>query len=217
MPIEDGGDGMVVLGSCAAPGSSDIYPKGKIMGLCNREFTATLDQLFGATPGAMDRQSIGDLLSDMQDDGGDEAEDMKSAAADNEVVKLVQQGYRRRLSSKALRTFTSSPIRQGQDRVAFARTACCSPTSRCPIAIAMRSPRASRSCATSTSPSDANPYGKIKFKKFGPLENIGVARRHRAVAGWHGRHRDAHPRRRRRAHSARQARPVQGQPRRRAS
>ena len=46
---------------------NNVYPKGKVTYrvCCNCEFTKTLDQLFGATHGAMDRESIGDLLSDM--------------------------------------------------------------------------------------------------------------------------------------------------------
>ena len=59
VPIDDTKDGMVVLttdperlrGSRVV---NNIYPKGKISYrvCCNREFTKTLDQLFGATPGA---------------------------------------------------------------------------------------------------------------------------------------------------------------------
>ena len=49
---------------------NNVYPKGKITYrvCCNHEFTKTLDQLFGATHGGMDRESIGDLLSDMQEE-----------------------------------------------------------------------------------------------------------------------------------------------------
>src|SRR5439155_1512825 len=101
VPIDDAKDGMVVLTTDPEKlrGSrvvNNVYPKGKISYrvCCNHEFAKTLDQMFGGIPGAMDRESIGDLLSDMKEEGsgGDDAiEDMKSAAADNEVVKLVNK------------------------------------------------------------------------------------------------------------------------------
>ena len=59
---------------------------------CVREFKNTLDQLFGTIGGVGDSDSIGDLLSGMDEDASEEnVEDIESGASDNEVVKLVNK------------------------------------------------------------------------------------------------------------------------------
>jgi len=179
VPIEDAGDGMVVLttdpdrlrGSRVV---NNIYPKGKISYrvCCNREFTATLDQLFGAMPGAMDRQSIGDLLSDMHDDGGEEAvEDMKSAAADNEVVKLVNKvivdAYQQGASDIHIEPYPG----KGKTEIRFRKDGLLQPYISVPHGY--RNAIAARikiMCDLDISERRKPQDGKIRFKKFGPLD-----------------------------------------------
>jgi type II secretory ATPase GspE/PulE/Tfp pilus assembly ATPase PilB-like protein len=72
-----------------------VYPRSRIVYKVTtaQEFAATLEQMFGA--GLMDDQlgDIGDLLGNLDEDEADTgvAEDIASAASDNELVKLVNK------------------------------------------------------------------------------------------------------------------------------
>jgi hypothetical protein len=164
VPIDDTKEGMVVLttdperlrGSRAV---NNIYPKGRIVYrvCCNREFATALDQLFGAATNATDRESIGDLLSDMHEDGGEEAvEDMKSAAADNEIVKLVNKvivdAYQQGASDIHIEPYPG----RGKTEIRFRKDGMLQPYISVPHGY-RRDRHASRSCATSTSRNGANP------------------------------------------------------------
>ncbi len=181
VPIDDTKDGMVVLTTDPEKlkGSrvvNNVYPKGKISYrvCCNHEFTKTLDQLFGATPGAMDRESIGDLLSDMQEEGltGDEAlEDMKSAAQDNEVVKLVNKiivdAYQQGASDIHVEPYPG----KGKTEIRFRKDGLLQPYISVPHGY--RNAIAARikiMCDLDISERRKPQDGKIKFKKFGPLD-----------------------------------------------
>ena len=124
VPIDDTKDGMVVLttdperlrGSCVV---NNVYPKGKISYrvCCNREFATTLDQLFGATTNAMDRESIGDLLSDMQDDGGERGRGGHEVSGGRQRGRQArQQGHRRRVPAGGIGHPHRALSGQGQDR-----------------------------------------------------------------------------------------------------
>ena len=101
-PVEEGAEGIVVV--CTDPEQvmgarvvKNIFPRGKIAYrvTSHHEFRQTLDQLFGASgvPGFTDDSSVGDMLATLDQDeleaegGGLEI----SAAADNELVKLVNK------------------------------------------------------------------------------------------------------------------------------
>ena len=221
VPIDDTKDGMVVLTTDPEKlrGShvvNNVYPKGKITYrvCCNHEFTKTLDQMFGVTHGAMDRESIGDLLSDMQEDAaGDEAlEDMKSAAADNEVVKLVNKiivdAYQQGASDIHVEPYPG----KGKTEIRFRKDGMLQPYISVPHGY--RNAIAARikiMCDLDISERRKPQDGKIQFKKFGPLDiELRVASMP-SQGGARG-HRDADPRRRR-ADADRQARAVQAQPR----
>jgi type II secretory ATPase GspE/PulE/Tfp pilus assembly ATPase PilB-like protein len=179
VPIDDTKEGMVVLttdperlrGSRVV---NNVYPKGKIdYRVCsNREFTKTLDQLFGATSSAVDRESIGDLLSDMRDDGGEEAlEDMKTAAADNEVVKLVNKvivdAYQQGASDIHVEPYPG----KGKTEIRFRKDGLLQPYISVPHAY--RSAIVARikiMCDLDISERRKPQDGKIKFRKFGPLD-----------------------------------------------
>ena len=181
VPIDDTKDGMVVLTTDPEKlkGShvvNNVYPKGKITYrvCCNHEFTKTLDQLFGATSGGMDRESIGDLLSDMQEDAasGDEAlEDMKTAAADNEVVKLVNKiivdAYQQGASDIHIEPYPG----KGKTEIRFRKDGLLQPYISVPHgyrnAIAAR---VKIMCDLDISERRKPQDGKIQFKKFGPLD-----------------------------------------------
>jgi len=179
VPVDDTKEGMVVLTTDPEKlrGSrvvNNVYPKGKISyRVCgNREFTATLDQLFGVTPDAIDRESIGDLLSDMHDDAVEEGmEDVKSAAADNEVVKLVNKviidAYQQGASDIHIEPYPG----RGKTEIRFRKDGLLQPYISVPHAY--RSAIAARikiMCDLDISERRKPQDGKIKFKKFGPLD-----------------------------------------------
>ena len=180
VPIDDTKDGMVVLTTDPEKlrGSrvvNNVYPKGKInyRVCCNQEFAKTLDQMFGTTPSSMDRESIGDLLSDMQDEGaGDDAiEDMKTAAADNEVVKLVNKvivdAYQQGASDIHIEPYPG----KGKTEIRFRKDGLLQPYISVPHSY--RNAIAARikiMCDLDISERRKPQDGKIKFKKFGPLD-----------------------------------------------
>jgi hypothetical protein len=104
VPVDESKDGIVILTTDPEKirGSkvvNNVYPKGKIIYrvCCAREFAATLDLFFGSGASAGvgsvdDGTDIGDLLSGLEDETMEDAnEDVASAASDNEVVKLVNK------------------------------------------------------------------------------------------------------------------------------
>jgi type II secretory ATPase GspE/PulE/Tfp pilus assembly ATPase PilB-like protein len=179
VPIDDTKEGMVVLttdperlrGSRAV---NNIYPKGRIVYrvCCNREFATALDQLFGAATNATDRESIGDLLSDMHEDGGEEAvEDMKSAAADNEIVKLVNKvivdAYQQGASDIHIEPYPG----RGKTEIRFRKDGMLRPYISVPHGY--RSAIAARikiMCDLDISERRKPQDGKIQFKRFGSLD-----------------------------------------------
>src|SRR5260221_1432023 len=98
LPIEDSKAGLLVMTTDPEHVKSsrvveNIFPKLKpVYKVCTgRDFTLTLNQFFGAD--GMTSEDIGDLLSTMDDDAeaGEIGPDEVSAAADNELVKLVNK------------------------------------------------------------------------------------------------------------------------------
>src|SRR6185369_2976135 len=99
LPIDDTKEGLVVL--CLDPErirssriASNVFPKSRIVYkvTTQKEFKDTVNQFYGAE--SVDTGDIGDLLSELSDDGESVeagATDEVSAAADNELVKLVNK------------------------------------------------------------------------------------------------------------------------------
>src|SRR5688572_15232599 len=178
VPIDDGKDGIIVLTTDPEKirGSrvvNNVYPKSKIIYrvCCNREFKNTLDQMFGAAAGEMSGESIGELLSDMQDEGSDEAEDVASAAADNEVVKLVNKviidAYQQGASDIHIEPYPG----KGKTEIRFRKDG--SLQNYISVPHAYRSAIAARlkiMCDLDISERRKPQDGKIKFKRFGPLD-----------------------------------------------
>jgi len=94
LPIEEGADGLVILTMDPELVKSsrivqNVFPKRKLGFRVTtiREFRATVEAFFGA-----EDATVGDLLSDLEEgEGGAEAAEDISAAADNELVKLVNK------------------------------------------------------------------------------------------------------------------------------
>jgi type II secretory ATPase GspE/PulE/Tfp pilus assembly ATPase PilB-like protein len=98
VPIEEGPQGIVILATDPeqvknARVINNIFPKAKLnyRVTTNAEFRQTVDQFFG---GELDAGSVNELLSGLdegEEDGGDVTEADLSAAAENELVKLVNK------------------------------------------------------------------------------------------------------------------------------
>ncbi len=154
---------------------NNVYPKSKIIYAVTTaaEFAATLDQMFGA--GAMDDQlgDIDDLLGTLdEDDGEGPGEvDIASAASDNELVKLVNKviidAYKQGASDIHIEPYPG----KSKTEVRFRRDGAL--MNYISIPGSYRNALAARikimcdlDIAERRKPQD----GKIKFKKFGPLD-----------------------------------------------
>ncbi|MDB5808198.1 MAG: putative phytochrome sensor protein [Betaproteobacteria bacterium] len=186
IPIDESKDGIMILTTDPEKirGSrvvSNVYPKSKIVYrvCCGREFIATLDLFFGANGGSAgvgnvdDGTDIGDLLSGLEDDESleDNNEDVASAASDNEVVKLVNKiivdAYKQGASDIHIEPYPG----KGKTEVRFRKDGTLNNYISVPAAY--RNAIAARlkiMCDLDISERRKPQDGKIKFKKFGPLD-----------------------------------------------
>jgi len=180
VPIDDTKEGIIVLSTDPERirGSkvvNNIYPKSKIVykACCNLEFKNTLDQMFGAADHIVESKSIGELLSDMQDEDVDEesAEVIESAAADNEVVKLVNKVIIDAFKQGASDIHVEPYPGKGKTEIRFRKDGILQPYASVPHVY--RNAIAARlkiMCDLDISERRKPQDGKIKFKRFGPLD-----------------------------------------------
>jgi type II secretory ATPase GspE/PulE/Tfp pilus assembly ATPase PilB-like protein len=182
-PVEEGPEGVMVV--CMDPeqvkGSrvvNNVFPRAKVVYkvTTNHEFVQTLDQLFGASgvPGFTDDSSVGDMLATLDDGEGDgeaSGSDDVSAASDNELVKLVNKiiidAYQMGVSDIHIEPGL------GKDKVLirFRRDGSLQkyievPASYRNAMVARLKIMCDLDIAERRKPQD----GKIKFKKYGPLD-----------------------------------------------
>jgi len=177
VPLEENKEGLLILTTDAEKVRSskivnNIFPNKKVVYcVCSRrEFVATLDLLFGVTA---DTASIGDLLSNM-DDGDDEdgmASDEISLAEDNELVKLVNkvivEAYHQGASDIHIEPYPG----KAKTEIRFRKDGSLQPYITVPASY--RSAIVARlkiMCDLDISEKRKPQDGKIKFKKFGPLD-----------------------------------------------
>ena len=180
LPIEDTVEGIAIM--CMDPEQvkssrvvNNIFPKSKIVYRVTtiREFKQTVDQFFGGGGGAFsDNTDVGDLLSSM--DEGDEGEignDDVSAAADNELVKLVNKiivdAYQQGVSDIHVEPGI------GKDKVSIRFRKDGSLQKYVEIPASFRNAIVARikiMCDLDISEKRKPQDGKIKFKKFGPVD-----------------------------------------------
>ena len=178
-PVEETSEGLIVI--CQDPERikssrivNNVFPRGKPVYRVTtmREFKQTLDQLFGSA-GFTDDTSVGDLLSGMDegDEIGDGGADEVSAAADNELVKLVNKIIVDAYQQGASDIHIEPGI--GKDKVGIRFRKDGSLGKYIEIPASYRNAIAARlkimcdlDIAEKRKPQD----GKIKFKKFGPLD-----------------------------------------------
>jgi type II secretory ATPase GspE/PulE/Tfp pilus assembly ATPase PilB-like protein len=152
----------------------NVYPKSKIVYTVTttQEFASTVEQLFGG--GMMDDNlgDIGDLLGTLDDeDEHGMADDIASAASDNELVKLVNKliidAYNQGASDIHIEPYPG----KAKTDVRFRRDGSLVPYISIPGSY--RNALAARikiMCDLDISERRKPQDGKIKFKKFGPLD-----------------------------------------------
>jgi type II secretory ATPase GspE/PulE/Tfp pilus assembly ATPase PilB-like protein len=184
IPLEDTKEGLVVMAidpekTKASKMVNNVYPKSRIAYrvTTNREFASTLDLMFGGGGiGAMgDSGDIGDILGTLDDEtetpmeGG--SEDVASAANDNELVKLVNKviidAYQQGASDIHIEPYPG----KGKTEIRFRKDGELVPYIQVPASY--RNSLAARlkiMCDLDISERRKPQDGKIKFKKFGPLD-----------------------------------------------
>ena len=178
VPLEDSKEGIIVLTVDpekirASRMVNNVFPRSKIVYRVTtaREFTATLDQLFG---GALtDTGNIDDLLGDLDQDSDatEVSEDIASAASDNELVKLVNKviidAYQQGASDIHIEPYPG----KAKTEIRFRKDGSLVPYISVPASY--RNALAARlkiMCDLDISERRKPQDGKIKFRKFGPLD-----------------------------------------------
>ncbi|MGQ5524756.1 ATPase, T2SS/T4P/T4SS family [Chitinimonas sp. PSY-7] len=180
LPLEELKDGILVLTLDPEKARSNglvsqVYPGKKLIyRVCGqREFRQSLDLFFGAGRD-FDSSSIGDLLSGMADDDDEESgvsAEALSMAQDNEVVKLVNKiiidAYHQGASDIHIEPFPG----KSKTEIRFRKDG--SLTNYIEVPAGYRDPIVTRlkiMCDLDISERRKPQDGKIKFKKFGPLD-----------------------------------------------
>jgi type II secretory ATPase GspE/PulE/Tfp pilus assembly ATPase PilB-like protein len=182
LPIDEGKEGLVVL--CLDPErikssriASNVFPKSKLIYkvATQKDFKDTVNHFYGAE--AADSGDVGDMLASLGDDEADgaalegSASDDVSAAADNELVKLVNKiiidAYNLGVSDIHIEPYpgkakTEIRFRKDGDLQAYIEV----PASYRSALVARLKIMCDLDISEKRKPQD----GKIKFKKFGPLD-----------------------------------------------
>jgi len=181
VPVDDTKDGLIVITTDPEKIRSsrvvnNVYPKARVIyRVCTgREFGNTLDQLFGVAE-ADSGASIDDMLGGLADDGEHEeaaaTDEAVSAANDNELVKLVNKIIMDAYSQGASDIHVEPYPGKQKTEIRFRKDGSLQPYISVPAsyrnAIAARLKiMCDLDIAERRKPQD----GKIKFKKFGPLD-----------------------------------------------
>jgi type II secretory ATPase GspE/PulE/Tfp pilus assembly ATPase PilB-like protein len=180
IPLEDSKLGVIVMSTDPERVRNsrmveNVFPRSKIVYkvATERDFSLTLDQFFGAE-GMGGSESIGDLLSSLDEEeegfGAANADDV-SAAADNELVKLVNKIIVDAYNQGASDIHVEPLPGKGKTGVRFRKDGSLSNYIEVPASY--RQPLVTRlkiMCDLDISEKRKPQDGKIKFKKFGPLD-----------------------------------------------
>ncbi|HEX9182649.1 MAG TPA: GspE/PulE family protein [Burkholderiales bacterium] len=179
VPIDDTREGLVVL--CLDPErirssriASNVFPKAKIVYrvTTQKEFKETVNQFYGAE--SFDTGDIGDILSGMDEEdvalegaSADEA----SAAADNELVKLVNKVIVDAYNQGASDIHVEPYPGKSKTEIRFRKDGSLGPYIEVPASYrAAIAARIKIMCDLDIAEKRKPQDGKIKFKKFGPLD-----------------------------------------------
>src|SRR5687767_1697543 len=181
VPIDETKDGLMVL--CLDPErirssriAANVFPKARILYkvTTQKDFKDTVSQFYGAESGAADLGNVEDLLGAMSDDGSEVLEAMSdeaSAAADNELVKLVNKvivdAYNQGASDIHIEPYPG----KAKTEIRFRKDGSLGPYIEIPASYrAAIVARLKIMCDLDISEKRKPQDGKIKFKKFGPLD-----------------------------------------------
>jgi type II secretory ATPase GspE/PulE/Tfp pilus assembly ATPase PilB-like protein len=181
IPLEDSKQGIIVMATDTERVKNsrmveNVFPRAKIIYrvTTQRDFVLQLNQYFGtAAEGNMGSESIGDLLSSLDDDeeAGAIGSDDVSAAADNELVKLVNKIIVDAYHQGASDIHVEPLPGKGKTGVRFRKDGSLSTYIEVPASY--RNAMVTRlkiMCDLDISEKRRPQDGKIKFKKFGPLD-----------------------------------------------
>lgn len=179
VPIEDSKEGLIVL--CLDPERvkisrivQNVFPKAKLVYrvTTQKEFRETLNLFYGAEQ--IDSGNIDDMLSSLDDDQSTEVDsggDDVSAAADNELVKLVNKiiidAYNQGASDIHIEPYPG----KAKTEIRFRKDGSLAPYIEIPASY--RNALVARlkiMCDLDISEKRKPQDGKIKFKKYGPLD-----------------------------------------------
>jgi type II secretory ATPase GspE/PulE/Tfp pilus assembly ATPase PilB-like protein len=180
LAIDDTREGLVVL--CLDPErirssriASNVFPKSRLLYkvTTQKEFKETVNQFYGQET-AMDSGNIDELLSDLDDEppeATDGGADEVSEAADNELVKLVNkviiEAYNQGASDIHIEPYPG----KGKTEIRFRKDGSLGPYIEVPASYrAALCARLKIMCDLDISEKRKPQDGKIKFKKFGPLD-----------------------------------------------
>ena len=180
IPLEETQTGILVMTpdpekTRASRMVNNVYPKSKIVYrvTTQKEFVSTLEQMFGGSAGLEDSGNIDDLLGGLDEDGegGEAGDDIASAASDNELVKLVNKviidAYQQGASDIHIEPYPG----KAKTEIRFRKDGSLSPYIQVPASY--RNALVARlkiMCDLDISERRKPQDGKIKFKKFGPLD-----------------------------------------------
>jgi type II secretory ATPase GspE/PulE/Tfp pilus assembly ATPase PilB-like protein len=183
LPIDDSKDGLIVV--CPDPERvkssrivNNVFPKHRLVFrvTTQKEFHETVNQFYGAETVDTSGGDIGDLLSGMgEEEGGEDiaagGNDDVSAAADNELVKLVNKviidAYNQGVSDIHVESYPG----KGKTEIRFRKDGSLGPYIEVPASYRNAIiARIKIMCDLDISERRKPQDGKIKFKKFGPLD-----------------------------------------------
>src|SRR6185436_1682436 len=177
LPIDDSKDGLVVM--CLDPErirssriASNVFPKARIVFrvTTQKEFKETVNQFYGQEKAEVDLDLDKMLEDDAPLDGG-ETVDEASAAADNELVKLVNKvivdAFNQGVSDIHIEPYPG----KAKTEIRFRKDGSLAAYLEIPASYrAAIAARIKIMCDLDISEKRKPQDGKIKFKKFGPLD-----------------------------------------------
>ncbi len=178
LPIDDTKEGLVVL--CLDPErvrssriASNVFPKARIQYrvATMRDFKETINHFYGSE--MADMGDIGDMLSGLDDESLelDGSSDEVSAAADNELVKLVNKVIVEAFQKGASDIHIEPYPGKSKTEIRLRRDGDLEPYIEIPASYrAAIVARIKIMCDLDISEKRRPQDGKIKFKKFGPLD-----------------------------------------------
>ena len=180
VPIDDAKEGLVVV--CLDPErvrssrvAANVFPKARIIYkvTTHKDFRDTLNHFYGGDGGAS-LGNIEDMLSDLSDNGDvaeGAASDDVDAAADNELVKLVNKVIVDAYNQGASDIHVEPYPGKAKTEIRFRKDGNLAPYIEVPASYrAAIAARIKIMCDLDISEKRKPQDGKIKFKKFGPLD-----------------------------------------------